>query len=97
MLAMSIFHFYISGCFNFGLQSREKQVQRIRNLFHRQLSIPHGDLRSTLLTYKTWEAEHGNTLDVTNSTTDGISPHVASAYQKALDMLTERADTKKRL
>ncbi|GJX82284.1 squamous cell carcinoma antigen recognized by T-cells 3 [Tanacetum coccineum] len=74
------------------LESREKQIQRIRNLFHRQLSIPHGDLTSTLLTYKTWEAEHGNTLDATNSTTDGISPHVASAYQKALDMLTARAD-----
>nr|GEX20093.1 squamous cell carcinoma antigen recognized by T-cells 3 [Tanacetum cinerariifolium] len=79
------------------LESMKIQIQRIRNLFHRQLSIPHGDMRSTLLTYKTWEAEHGNTFDATNSTTDGISPHVASAYQKALDMLNARAEVEQQI
>lgn len=49
-------------------------------------------MMSTLLNYKAWESKHGNTLDVNSSSTDGISPHVASAYQKALDMLSVRAD-----
>ncbi|KAJ0937713.1 putative RNA recognition motif domain, tetratricopeptide-like helical domain superfamily [Helianthus annuus] len=79
------------------LESREKQVQRVRNIFHRHLSIPHSDMTSTLLTYKAWESEHGNTLDVNSSSTDGISPHVASAYQKALDMLSVRADFEEKI
>ncbi|KAI7743467.1 hypothetical protein M8C21_011318 [Ambrosia artemisiifolia] len=79
------------------LESREKQVQRVRNIFHRQLSIPHSDMMSTLLTYKAWESEHGNTLDVNSSSTDGILPHVASAYQKALDMLSVRADFEEKI
>ncbi|KVF74582.1 RNA-processing protein, HAT helix, partial [Cynara cardunculus var. scolymus] len=78
-------------------ESREKQVQRIRNIFHRHLSIPHRDLMSTLLTYKAWEAEHGNTLDVSSSSTEGISANVASAYQKAIEMLSMRADFEEKI
>lgn len=73
------------------VESRDKQVQRIRNIFHRQLSVPHGDLRSTLLTYKAWEAEEGTILDANSSSLDGIASHVSSAYQKALEMLNARA------
>ncbi|KAK4739542.1 hypothetical protein R3W88_003239 [Solanum pinnatisectum] len=70
--------------------SREKQVQRIRNLFHRQLSVPLADLCSTLLTYKAWEAEQGANIDVDSSNLDGLSPQVASSYQKSLDMMNAR-------
>ncbi|CAN4108217.1 unnamed protein product [Withania somnifera] len=70
--------------------SREKHIHRIRNLFHRQLSVPLADLSSTLLTYKAWEAEQGANLDVESSNLDGISPHVAALYQKALDMMNAR-------
>ncbi|OIT07338.1 PREDICTED: squamous cell carcinoma antigen recognized by T-cells 3 [Nicotiana attenuata] len=69
---------------------REKQVQRIRNLFHRQLSVPLADISSTLHTYKAWEAKQGADLDVDSSNLDGLSPHVASSYQKALDMMNAR-------
>ncbi|GMP39582.1 hypothetical protein CsSME_00010359 [Camellia sinensis var. sinensis] len=72
------------------VEGREKQVQRIRSIFHRQLSVPHSDLRPTLLAYKAWEAEQGNVLDASSSDLDGISAHVASAYQKALEMLNAR-------
>ncbi|KAA8536632.1 hypothetical protein F0562_029110 [Nyssa sinensis] len=71
-------------------EAREKQVQRIRNIFHRQLSVPLIDLSSTLLVYKAWEVEQGNVLDVNSSDLDGISSHVASAYRKALEMLNAR-------
>ncbi|XP_059648322.1 uncharacterized protein LOC132294468 [Cornus florida] len=71
-------------------EAREKQVQRIRNIFHRQLSVPLGDLRPTLLAYKAWEAEQGNAFDVNSSDLDGISSHVSSAYKKATDMLNAR-------
>jgi hypothetical protein len=67
------------------LQEKEEQNQRIRTLFHRQLAIPHVDLKSTLLAYKAWEVEQGKVLDVESSEPDGISSRVASAYQRALE------------
>ncbi|PSS00319.1 Squamous cell carcinoma antigen recognized by T-cells 3 like [Actinidia chinensis var. chinensis] len=74
-----------------AVEAREKQVQRVRNIFHRQLSVTHSDLRSTLVAYKSWEAEQGSVLDVNNSSNlDVISSHIASAYQKALEMLDAR-------
>lgn len=74
------------------LQSKEKQVQRIRNLFFRQLSVPLSEMSSTLLTYKAWEAEQGSVVDNDPSSLDGLPPHIASAYQKALEMLKLRTN-----
>ncbi|XP_076911634.1 uncharacterized protein LOC143569659 [Bidens hawaiensis] len=79
------------------LEAREKQVQRVGSIYHRHLSIPHQDMKSTLLTYKAWESEQGNILDANSSSIDGLSSHVASAYQKALDMLTVRADFEQKI
>lgn len=72
------------------MQAREKQIQRIRHIFHRQMSIPHGELRSTLVAYKSWEAEHGTVPDANSGELDGVSSYVASAYRKALEMLKAR-------
>ncbi|KAM7276228.1 hypothetical protein ACFE04_018094 [Oxalis oulophora] len=46
-------------------------------------------LRSTLLAYKSWEAEQGTTLDAETSDLDGVPPKAASAYKKALEMYEE--------
>ncbi|XP_031102711.1 squamous cell carcinoma antigen recognized by T-cells 3 isoform X1 [Ipomoea triloba] len=73
-------------------ETREKQIQRIRNLFHRQLSVPLADLKTTLIAYKAWEVEQGGNIDVNSSNLDGISAQVVSAYQKALEMLNARLD-----
>ncbi|KAK6263531.1 hypothetical protein SCA6_018965 [Theobroma cacao] len=73
------------------IQAKEKQVQCIRSIFHRHLSIPLANLRATLLAYKAWEVEQGNALDAESDTVDGISSHVASAYQKAEEMYNARA------
>ncbi|KAF5733143.1 squamous cell carcinoma antigen recognized by T-cells 3 [Tripterygium wilfordii] len=70
---------------------KEKQVQRIQNIFHRQLSVPLSDLTSTLLAYKSWETEQGNILDVGSNNVDGISSKLALSYQKALEMYNARA------
>ncbi|CAH9112053.1 unnamed protein product [Cuscuta epithymum] len=69
---------------------RDKQVQRIRSLFHRQLSIPLADMKNSLLAYKEWEVEQGGNIDVNSSNLDGLPSHVASAYKKALEMLNAR-------
>ncbi|KAL3515786.1 hypothetical protein ACH5RR_022688 [Cinchona calisaya] len=71
-------------------ESREKQIQLIRNLFFRQLSVPLASLRSTLLAYKAWEAEQGSILAVDSNSLDGLPSNIASAYQKALDLLNAR-------
>ncbi|GER38939.1 hypothetical protein STAS_15485 [Striga asiatica] len=77
--------------------AREKQIQRIRNLFHRQLSIPLADLQSTLLAYKAWEADNGSSYDINSSELDGLPSHVVSVYQKALEMLNARANFEERI
>lgn len=73
------------------MQSKEKQIQRIRNLFQRQLSVPLANLGSTLLTYKAWEASQGSSIDVNSSELDGLASNVISVYQKAIEMLNARA------
>ncbi|XP_021751475.1 squamous cell carcinoma antigen recognized by T-cells 3-like isoform X2 [Chenopodium quinoa] len=72
------------------IEGKEKQIQRVRNIFHRQLSVPLADMNSTLLAYKVWEVQQGNDLDVNSSDLEGISSHVASAYKKALEMCDAR-------
>ncbi|KAI9107339.1 hypothetical protein K1719_021727 [Acacia pycnantha] len=72
------------------VEAKDKQVQRIRTLFHRQLSVPLAGMSSTLITYKAWEVEQGNLHDVESGNVSEIHPHVASAYQKALDMYNAR-------
>ncbi|XP_054777916.1 uncharacterized protein LOC129285944 isoform X2 [Prosopis cineraria] len=72
------------------IEAKDKQVQRIRSLFHRQLSIPLAGMGSTLIAYKAWEVEQGNFHDVESSDVAEIHPHVASSYQKALEMYKAR-------
>ncbi|XP_042007904.1 squamous cell carcinoma antigen recognized by T-cells 3-like [Salvia splendens] len=71
--------------------AKEKQIQRVRNLFHRQLSIPHTDLKSTLAAYQAWEADQGRLSNANNKELDDLPSHVVSVYQKALEMLYDRA------
>ncbi|KAL3597947.1 hypothetical protein D5086_009584 [Populus alba] len=73
------------------IKAKELQVQRIRNIFHRQLSVPLVNLRSTLLAYKAWEVKQGIDLDAKSSEVDGLSSHLASAYQKAMEAYNARA------
>ncbi|KAG0496511.1 hypothetical protein HPP92_001202 [Vanilla planifolia] len=77
-------------------KEKEKQAQRIRALFHRQLSVPLLNLKSTLVDYKLWEASQGNLNDV-NSEFDGVPTNVVSAYQKALEMCNARASYEEQL
>ncbi|XXG39422.1 hypothetical protein AAC387_Pa01g0384 [Persea americana] len=69
---------------------KTKQVQRIRSLFHRQLSVPLTNSRSTLLAYKLWEVERGSTIDVNSDDCDGLPSHTKSAYQKAMQTFNDR-------
>ncbi|KAL9246096.1 hypothetical protein vseg_019674 [Gypsophila vaccaria] len=78
-------------------EGKEKQIQRVRSLFQRQLSVPLADMKSNLLAYKTWEGEQGNDLDVNSDDLSGISPHVASAYKKAMELYTARIDLEEQI
>ncbi|XP_022940021.1 squamous cell carcinoma antigen recognized by T-cells 3 [Cucurbita moschata] len=73
-------------------QAKEKQVQLIRSIFHRQLSLPLSNMNSTLEAYKAWEMEvkQGCILDGKSNDSDGVPSQVASAYQRALDMYNAR-------
>ncbi|BAF22752.1 uncharacterized protein [Oryza sativa Japonica Group] len=70
-------------------EEKAKQVQRIRVLFHRQLSVPLVDMESILAEYKSWEAEQGNANDPT-SNFDGVPSNVVAAYKKATEMYNVR-------
>ncbi|GMH23840.1 hypothetical protein Nepgr_025683 [Nepenthes gracilis] len=89
----AIFH-AIDEC---DIEAKEKQVQRIRSIFHRQLSVPLADMLSNLLAYKAWEVEQGNSLDADSLDTNGIVSHVAAAYQKALDMYNARVSMEEQI
>ncbi|KAH6825918.1 EMBRYO DEFECTIVE 140 [Perilla frutescens var. hirtella] len=71
--------------------AKEKQIQRVRSLFHRQLSIPLTNLKSTLVAYKAWEADNESLKDVNSKESEDLPSHVVSVYQKALEMLNHRA------
>ncbi|KAG2240393.1 hypothetical protein Bca4012_023227 [Brassica carinata] len=73
------------------LEERNKQIQRIRSIFHRHLSVPLKDLSSTLTTYKAWELEQGTDLDIGSDDLSKVSPQVAVANKKAQQMYSERA------
>lgn len=69
----------------------------MRNLFKRQLSIPLTDLKSTLVAYKAWESDLASLNDVNNRESDDLPSHVASVYQKALEMLNDRAHLEEKI
>ncbi|KAF6139615.1 hypothetical protein GIB67_033619 [Kingdonia uniflora] len=71
-------------------EGREKQVQRIRSIFRRQLSVPLAESRSTLLAYKAWEVEQGGIHEDNSSDFDGIQSHVVSAHEKAMEVYKAR-------
>lgn len=73
------------------LEERNKQIQRIRSIFHRNLSVPLKDLNSTLTTYKAWELEQGTDLGIGSDDLSKVSPQVAVASKKAQQMYSERA------
>ncbi|KAL9249502.1 RNA-binding protein 34-like protein [Drosera capensis] len=70
---------------------KEKQVRRIRSVFHRQLSVPLANMTSNLLAYKCWELEQGNSVNVNSREIDDITSHVDVAYKKAVDMYKSHA------
>lgn len=76
---------------SFILQERDKQIQRIRSIFHRHLSVPLENLSSTVIAYKAWELEQGIALDIESDELSKVSPHIAGANKKALQMYSERA------
>lgn len=80
-----------SWIFSFILQERNKQIQRIRSIFHRHLSVPLENLSSTLIAYKTWELEQGIDLDIGSDDLSKVSHQVAVANKKAQQMYSERA------
>ncbi|XP_078158298.1 uncharacterized protein LOC144553999 [Carex rostrata] len=63
-------------------EEKEKQNQQIRSLFHRQLAVPLTNIKATLMDYKAWEADQGNSNDMDNEL-DGVPPNIALNYQKA--------------
>ncbi|AEE84882.1 RNA-binding domain superfamily [Arabidopsis suecica] len=73
------------------IEERNKQIQRIRSIFHRHLSVPLENLSSTLIAYKTWELEQGIDLDIGSDDLSKVSHQVAVANKKAQQMYSERA------
>ncbi|KAK9167828.1 hypothetical protein Scep_003019 [Stephania cephalantha] len=71
-------------------EETEKQLQRIRSIFHRQLSVPLTELSSVFHAYKSWELEHVNVPE--RSSEFEAPSHVTFAYHKAMEMYNARAN-----
>ncbi|XP_078433792.1 EMBRYO DEFECTIVE 140 [Wolffia australiana] len=66
-------------------EAKEKQINCVRALFHRQLSIPLAGMDSTFIAYKEWDSGLANARE-DSSESDVVPKSVGSAYQKAFDM-----------
>ena len=73
-------------------QVRTKQVEVVRNLFHRQLTVPLADHAQILEEYKKWEQEQAQGVQIgdENDELAGLPSRIAYAYQKAEQMSTAR-------
>lgn len=69
---------------------KAKQVEIIRSLYRRQLSVPLSNSSRTLKDYGVWEIQEGNHIGDETDELAGMPSNVASAYRKALQMCTER-------
>ena len=69
-------------------QIRTKQVEVVRNLFYRQLTVPLADHAQTLEEYKKWEQEQlqGVEFSDENNEVASLPPRISYAYQKAEQM-----------
>ncbi|KAG6543702.1 hypothetical protein Mapa_014886 [Marchantia paleacea] len=67
-----------------GSENKDKQLENIRSVFHRQLTVPAADLAETLKEFKEWEEEQGVHIGDESDELAGVPTHVASAYKKAL-------------
>ncbi|CAM6111706.1 unnamed protein product [Calypogeia fissa] len=70
-----------------GGEGKVKQVEIVRSLFRRQLTIPLGNLADTLQEYKEWEGQQGNHI---GDDLAGLPSHVGLAYKKALQLCSIR-------
>lgn len=78
-------------------EAKDKQVDRIRNLFRRQLSVPLSDIDPTLKDYMFWEEQKGTVIGNDTDHLAGLPSNVISAYKKALQMYNARADYEEKL
>ncbi|KAH9287575.1 hypothetical protein KI387_031692, partial [Taxus chinensis] len=76
---------------------KSKQVDRIRNIFRRQLSVPLVDMDATLEDYKAWEQQQGNVIRIDIEHLTGFPSIVIAAYRKAVEMYKSRADHEEKL
>ncbi|KAG0604876.1 hypothetical protein M758_9G015600 [Ceratodon purpureus] len=71
-------------------EAKSKQVEIIRNLFHRQLRIPLADHAQTLEQYKDWEQNQDVQIGNENDDLSGLPGGVISAYKTADQMSKAR-------
>uniref|UniRef100_A0A0D6R1C0 RRM domain-containing protein n=1 Tax=Araucaria cunninghamii TaxID=56994 RepID=A0A0D6R1C0_ARACU len=78
-------------------ETKAKQVDRIRNIFRRQLSVPLADIDLTLEDYKAWEQLQGNVIGDDTDPLAGMHSNVILAYRKAVEMYKSCADYEEKL
>ncbi|KAI3863457.1 hypothetical protein MKX03_005922 [Papaver bracteatum] len=73
-----------------NIERQEEQERRIRSLYQRQLSIPHADSESTLVSYTNWESLKQQQKTSNSAELEAIPSVVASAYKKAMEIYKAR-------
>lgn len=71
-------------------EARTKQVNCIRNIFRRQLSIPAWDITLTLKEYINWESQQGVQIGDDADDLAGLPANIAATYKKAVQMCSLR-------
>ncbi|MCO5600438.1 hypothetical protein L7F22_054551 [Adiantum nelumboides] len=71
-------------------EARTKQINCIRNIYRRQLSVPSWDISTTFKDYVRWESQQGVQLGDESDDLAGLPANIASAHRKALQMCSPR-------
>ena len=64
----------------------EAQLQRVRQLYHRQLLVPHADADQTMQSYLQWEAS------LSSAQQHKVPQHVEQGFQKAQQAVSIRSE-----
>ncbi|KAI5070523.1 hypothetical protein GOP47_0014866 [Adiantum capillus-veneris] len=71
-------------------EARTKQINSIRNVYRRQLSVPSWDVPVTLKDYIIWESQQGVQIGDESDDLAALPANIAFAYRKAVQMCSSR-------
>ncbi|KAJ7294310.1 hypothetical protein O6H91_Y267000 [Diphasiastrum complanatum] len=72
-----------------NIETKSKQVDIVRSIFRRQLTVPLANHADTLRDYREWEEQQGTKVGDEADELAGLPPNVVSSYAKAMKVCSK--------